>query len=246
MGFSFDFGIYNLLGFGCYAIFNCTFYFNERVQQAYEELHGGKPSSVALNDVVFAIHALTATLLALVQCVIYERGGQRVSEICKLVVAIVVLGAVVYGLFSAFHSTLCSCFTLLSWLYLLSYVKLAITVFKYMPQVHLNYSRKSTVGWSITSILLDSSGGLLSLGQVFGDAYVLKDWSAVTGNPVKFGLGLVSLVFDAIFMVQHYILYPEEEHEHEEAHLKAIPSTASLSADSDLKVKLLASHDSAV
>ncbi len=39
----------------------------------------------------------------------------------------------------------------------------------------------------------------------------LQDWSPVTGNPVKFGLGSVSMLFDVIFMVQHYVLYPEAE-----------------------------------
>ena len=34
-----------------------------------------------------------------------------------------------------------------------------------------------------------------------------KDWSGLTGNPVKFGLGNVSIIFDILFMTQHYILY---------------------------------------
>ena len=29
----------------------------------------------------------------------------------------------------------------------------------------------------------------------------------VTGDPVKLGLGAISLVFDAVMMVQHFILY---------------------------------------
>ena len=39
------------------------------------------------------------------------------------------------------------------------------------------------------------------------EAYVKADMSAITGDPVKFGLGLVSVVFDIMFMVQHYSLY---------------------------------------
>lgn len=31
----------------------------------------------------------------------------------------------------------------------------------------------------------------------------VQDWSAITGNPVKFALGLVSIVFDVIFVAQH-------------------------------------------
>lgn len=35
----------------------------------------------------------------------------------------------------------------LNWLYFLSFVKLGISLVKYIPQVLLNYKRKSTVGW---------------------------------------------------------------------------------------------------
>ena len=34
------------------------------------------------------------------------------------------------------------------------------------------------------------------------------DWSAIAGNPVKFGLGFSSMVFDTVFLIQHYVLYP--------------------------------------
>ena len=39
------------------------------------------------------------------------------------------------------------------------------------------------------------------------DSSLQSDWSGITGNPVKLGLGNVSIFFDIIFMVQHYILY---------------------------------------
>ena len=39
------------------------------------------------------------------------------------------------------------------------------------------------------------------------EAFVKADMSAISGDPVKFGLGLVSVVFDVMFMVQHYSLY---------------------------------------
>jgi cystinosin len=75
---------------------------------------------------------------------------------------------------------------------------------RYIPQVILNYRRKSTIGWSIWNILLDFTGGVLSVLQLVLD---LKDFSGITGNPAKFGLGFVSIIFDVVFMVQHYCLY---------------------------------------
>lgn len=86
-------------------------------------------------------------------------------------------------------------------------MKLAVTVVKYIPQAWVNYKRKSTVGWSIVQILLDLTGGVLSLFQLILDSSFKSDWSGVTGNPVKFLLSNVSIFFDAIFIVQHYILY---------------------------------------
>merc|ERR1712187_137427 len=98
----------------------------------------------------------------------------------------------------------------LSYITGLSLLKEAISVVKYCPQVWLNYQRKSTKGWSISNVLLDFSGGLLSIAQLLLDAGMSGDWTGVTGNPAKFLLGNLSMIFDVIFMVQHYILYTEE------------------------------------
>lgn len=81
-----------------------------------------------------------------------------------------------------------------------------------MPQAIANYKRKSTIGWSITQQLLDFSGGVLSLAQLIIDSSLQADWSGLTGNPVKFGLANISIVFDVIFITQHFLLYgPVEE-----------------------------------
>lgn len=91
--------------------------------------------------------------------------------------------------------------------YAVGYVKLVVTVVKYIPQAWANYQRKSTAGWSITQILLDVIGGVLSIAQLVIDSSLQSDWSGITGNPVKLGLGNISIMFDIVFMVQHYILY---------------------------------------
>lgn len=56
-------------------------------------------------------------------------------------------------------------------------------------------------------IILDFTGGMLSVVQLGIDSYLQRDWSGITGNPVKLALGNVSMFFDVIFMVQHYCLY---------------------------------------
>ena len=42
---------------------------------------------------------------------------------------------------------------------ILSEAKLVISICKYVPQVMLNWSRKSTSGWNVDNVLLDFSGG---------------------------------------------------------------------------------------
>ena len=72
--------------------------------------------------------------------------------------------------------------------------------------------RRSTAGWNIDNVVLDFSGGALSLAQLLLDAGCSSDWSAVSGDPVKFGLGFASMFFDTIFMAQHWICYRASRH----------------------------------
>lgn len=88
-----------------------------------------------------------------------------------------------------------------------SYVKVLVSLFKYMPQLWKNYKRQSTVGWSIGTILLDFSGGVLSLAQLVIDSWLQGDWAALTGNLAKVALALASIIMDMLFMIQHYYLY---------------------------------------
>ena len=72
-----------------------------------------------------------------------------------------------------------------------------------MPQVYLNYKRKSTIGWSITNIILDLVGGSFSVLQDVIKA-VGKGESPFAGdgfNVVKWMLGIMSIFFDIIFLL---------------------------------------------
>ena len=84
---------------------------------------------------------------------------------------------------------------------------MAVTFCKYLPQLWLNYKRRSTVGWPVDNILLDFTGGALSTLQLILDCANQDDWSGISGDVVKFGLGVTSMVFDVLFLVQHYVLY---------------------------------------
>jgi LCT (Lysosomal Cystine Transporter) family transporter len=207
-GLSFDFLGLNLIGWVCYSGFNVALYwFPAQVVGPGDSVR----RLVELNDVVFALHALLLTSITVVQCFMYERGTQRLSRATRLLVITLAIVLVSYG--AAIFTVGCQkCAKLLSWLsfvYFLSYVKMAITLVKYTPQLYFNYTRKSTVGWNVDNIILDFTGGCLSIAQVLLTSYFLKDWSLILGNPVKFGLGAVSIMFDVAFLLQHYVLYAE-------------------------------------
>jgi len=80
-----------------------------------------------------------------------------------------------------------------------------------LTQVLFNCQRRSTKGWSILNILLDWMGGVLSLLQQLVTCWQAGNWGAVTANPVKLGLAVISILMDSVFMVQHYVLFPESE-----------------------------------
>ena len=69
----------------------------------------------------------------------------------------------------------------------------------------MNRRRKSTVGWAIGNILLDFTGGALSIAQLMLDG-ATEGWGGVVGDPIKFCLGFVSIFFDIIFMVSQIMI----------------------------------------
>jgi len=228
-GLSFDYVALNLLGFSCYAAFNCALLWVPEVKAEYAASHHGEASAVKTNDVFFALHACALTALNMAQIRCYERGGQRFSAACKTALVLVAAAAAAVGTAVALRAQGCAWLnralaldfrgardearcSALTLLYLLSYVKLAVSLTKYLPQLLLNWSRRSTTGWNIDNVLLDFAGGALSLGQLLLDAGCSGEWSQLVGDPVKFALGFASMFFDVLFMLQHFVLYRAPRH----------------------------------
>ncbi|KAJ5823902.1 hypothetical protein N7447_006242 [Penicillium robsamsonii] len=86
-------------------------------------------------------------------------------------------------------------------------IKGFLTAVKYTPQAVMNYRQQSTAGFSIGAILLDLSGAILSLMQLVLDSQ--GDWSGAVGNIAKLLLGNITVLFDLIFIFQHFVLYRE-------------------------------------
>lgn len=158
-------------------------------------------------DLVFALHAFALASVQLSQIFIYDRGTQ--GSINKLwiifLIACYLAVFVDWGIDVFSHPLPNSANTIL----MMGYAKAAITFVKYLPQVYLNWKRQSTVGWSLENVMLDLTGGSLSLTQEILNSVALDKPFFEPGafNAVKFMLSITSILFDSIFLFQHYVLY---------------------------------------
>ena len=230
VGLNFDYVSLCLVGYAAYAVFNVCFTWVPLFRESYEHLHPHSNIPVQINDVLFSLHGVAATTVLAIQCCIYERGDQHISKRVQAILLAVYSPAIVLTIM-----LICSQLMPLSYIYFFSYVKMSLTVAKYVPQVIFNYRRKSTQGWSIHNILLDLTGGMLSIGQTTCLAInfskrnilssptlldlcfrsivtmsfflILDDANYFLGNIAKLGIGMTTLVFGSIFVVQHYWLY---------------------------------------
>jgi cystinosin len=90
-------------------------------------------------------------------------------------------------------------------------LKTVFSVYMLIPQAILNWKRKSTYGWSVLNCILDVFAGLLSIVQVMIDYWGLDlpvaERTAKDLNIAKLSLGLNCVVFDILFIYQHFCLY---------------------------------------
>ncbi|KAJ8767699.1 hypothetical protein K2173_020639 [Erythroxylum novogranatense] len=206
VGLNFDFALLNSTKHCSYLIYNAFLYFSPVVQNQYFHKFGhNQIIPVAANDVAFSSHAVLLTVITLFQIVIYQRGNQKVSKVSiAIVCAVWLIAAICF--FVALHSH--------RWLWLISifnFIQVSMTVIKYIPQAVMNFKRKSTDGFSIGNILLDFLGGLTNYAQMAVQSIDQHSWVNFYGNIGKTLLSLVSIFFDLLFLVQHYILYPAKK-----------------------------------
>ncbi|XP_028122933.1 cystinosin homolog isoform X1 [Camellia sinensis] len=206
VGLNFDFVVLNLTKHSSYLIYNASLFFSSVVQDQYRQKYGlHQMIPVAANDVAFSTHAVLVTAFTLFQIAIYDRGNQKVSKTCIAIVSVVWLAAAVC-VFVALPSH--------SWLWLVSCfntLQVTMTVVKYIPQAVMNFRRKSTVGFSIGNILLDLLGGVANYGQMAVLSIDQNSWVNFYGNIGKTLLSSVSIFFDLLFILQHYVLYPTKK-----------------------------------
>ena len=212
-------------GFLAYLTSNLSFYASPVIRDQYAQRHHGLTPTVAFNDVVFAAHAVALCAVTTSQYLApalwgFDRApGTQPSRgilgvVTGSVAAVAAIALLVTARAGAGAGDARTEWAWLDVIYTVSYVKLLVTLVKYAPQLLTNYRNQSTRGWSIWQILLDVCGGLLSIAQQSIDSYLQHDWSGITGNPVKFALGNVSMLYDVAFIAQHFFLYARDRRGH--------------------------------
>lgn len=220
VGVNFDFLAIVLVDLSLYTIYMIGLFFSSEVQREYKIKHDTEVIPVKINDVVFGMLTIASSVVVIGQCKLYKSGGQKVSQTCKII-----LGTIFVFLFIVLIITLSS--NALHWIDFLTYASFVkiFTCTKYVPQVYMNFKRRSTSGFSIGVVILDINGGLFSIAQMVADSYNFDDWSSFSGNPTKFIVGVFTLVFDVIIIIQHYMCYrnsqpweqiPSEDDENDE------------------------------
>lgn len=209
-GLNFDFEIYNLVGFTGYTIYTVRGYIDDNLGTGI----------VQIQDIFFAAHALLITLITIIQILYFydpSDKDQKVSNITITIILVMIWGAILLVIvengFEYYdpHVKENRKYIFNSLVYL-GWCKVVISLIKYIPQVVSNFRRRSTIGWNIHNILLDFTGGAFSFGQNIIDSF--RDEFSITSddqskglNIAKYALSIISMLFDIVFMVQHYILF---------------------------------------
>lgn len=84
VGLNFDFIALNLTGFLSYSAYNIAIKYIPSVEDEFFRKHPRSQNPIELNDVVFGVHAMFATIIVIVQCFIYEVG---IIESLQIIIA---------------------------------------------------------------------------------------------------------------------------------------------------------------
>ncbi|CAD8106812.1 unnamed protein product [Paramecium sonneborni] len=203
-GIAFEFLGLNLSGYLFLSAYTSAGYFKGG--------ENGWPFSgnITLQDLIFAFHSVGITIITIIQIAYYYKKGDNpgVSLWCIILLIFLWSQTIIYIILTwIFGWQVIFQNEKLNVLYWMGYEKLFVTLIKNVPQVYLNYQRKSTEGWSILNILLAFIGGILSFLQMLIDQLNGKSANLVEMNIVKFILSCIVLVFDLIFIFQHYVIY---------------------------------------
>uniref|UniRef100_A0A1Y1KQI1 Cystinosin n=1 Tax=Photinus pyralis TaxID=7054 RepID=A0A1Y1KQI1_PHOPY len=203
-----DYFVFSFLGIAFYALFNVVLYLVKEVQDEYLRRFPGSLIPVRLNDVLYSVHGTFMSLVIVGQFIKYEgKTNPPLSITAKVILGLLTAMFVVMFLLSAE-----ACIPWLDFLNFCSSAGVMTSLIRFIPQVLANFKHKSVIGVSITTVIFDIVGGFFSTLQMCVDSYNYDDWISVFGNFTKFGLGLSTLLFDGIILLQYYVLYRDKNY----------------------------------
>ena len=170
LGLSVDGSLLAVLNYICYSIYNVFFYFDDTIRDEYkhrynhhnghEEEEEGSDITVMSNDVAFALNALFLTIIIVLQIIYYNHKKNRfnhnnnegsivaqpllpISKSCWWIIVMTIGISLiqVFCILIKVHG-----FLWIDFLYFMGGVKLILTIMTYIPQIMLNFQRKSTDG----------------------------------------------------------------------------------------------------
>ncbi|XP_072019472.1 cystinosin-like isoform X2 [Amphiura filiformis] len=134
-----------------------------------------------------------------------RKGDQHVSIIAKVLLVIIKFAIALF--FIIMLASQFKAISFVTFIDIMGYLKLLLSFSKYIPQVHMNYERKSTEGWSIAVVILDLLCGALTVSGMFIVAFNYGHWISFIHSPTRLGIALFSIIFSTIFIIQHYVIY---------------------------------------
>lgn len=201
-GLSTDFAIINVAGFISYLIFTFSSYALPAVSAAYLA-HTGYAPQVDDADVLFAAHGAVMCCVLVAQLFYFP--PRTLPHRAVLLPTCAVMAAVLAGLAACLLGRL-------DWYFFLrvaGMAKVVASIVKHFPQVFLIRSRRSTIGWSFTMILLDVVGGSFSVAQQVVRCLRVGSLAPFTSNYAKTFLAAESLAFDFYFITQHAVWFTD-------------------------------------
>lgn len=209
-GLSFDYKLYNLSGYSGYMIYTIWGKIDPTIGV----------SKIQIQDILFSIHALILTIVIIGQILYYYNPNdpkQKVSSFAITVSICIWWGFILLIVIENWlklynpHDNKGKSFAFNSIIYL-GFIKAMLSLIKCLPQVLMNYKRKSTKGFSIFNIILDFIGGSFSFIQNLIDTkykchVIIQHDEKYLLNVVKYAISIITVVFDLVFLTQHYILY---------------------------------------
>ena len=143
-GLSTDYTVITTLNCVCYALYNSFFFWDKRIQQEYQDERPGTPLTVDSNDVAFSIHALFVSLALTFQVAYYN--GFRTSPLSRATIVIAISLVLFSGIYIFCILLHIEGFQWINFLHGMAILKIVLASTGYIPQLVLNYQRKSTRG----------------------------------------------------------------------------------------------------